>query len=64
MKTNKVNQDNLVKSVLKEYNVKTEEDFYELINKTWNITKCSCGREIDLTVCKFRDGDPVCNFCK
>ena len=50
-----------INSTLNEYNVKTEDEFYSVVDSTWHKTKCMrCGREISLLNCHFDNGDPVC----
>jgi hypothetical protein len=51
-----------INNTLKEYNVKSEDEFQNLIDKTWDKIRCvKCGREISLLHCHFDNGDPCCS---
>ncbi len=54
-----------IKSVLRDFHVKTENDFYLFINKNWNLCKCiKCRKIVNLLTCDFYNGDPCCkNGC-
>jgi hypothetical protein len=50
-----------INSILHEYNVKTEDEYQNLVDKTWHKCRCvKCGREISLLTCHFDNGDPIC----
>jgi len=47
--------------ILKDFNAKTEEELMETVNNTWYVAECTnCGKELDLRVCEYDDGDPIC----
>jgi len=61
-----VRDEQKIKSVLKDFNVRNEKDFYSFINTTWNLCKCTkCGKSINLLNCDFINGNPTCkdNSC-
>jgi len=50
-----------IENTLKDFNVKSEDEFQILINDTWQKCKCvRCGRDISLLNCSFENGDPIC----
>ena len=50
-----------IENTLKDFNVKSEDEFYSVVDSTWNLVHCSiCGREISLLNCRFYNSDPVC----
>jgi rRNA maturation endonuclease Nob1 len=50
-----------IENTLKDFNVKSEDEFQSMVNNTWHKTRCvRCGREISLLNCHFDNGDPVC----
>ena len=50
-----------IENTLKDFNVKSEDEFQNMVNDTWHKTRClRCGREISLLNCHFDNGDPVC----
>lgn len=50
-----------IKSVLKDFHVKNEKQFYSFINNTWNFCNCTrCNRTINLLYCDFDKGNPIC----
>ena len=53
-----------IENTLKDFNVKTENEFQIFIDSTWDKVKCTrCRKEISLLNCCFDNGDPVCNDC-
>jgi hypothetical protein len=50
-----------IKKILSEFGAKNEEELTNILNKEWNVAKCSiCGKTIDLLLCEYINGDPAC----
>jgi hypothetical protein len=51
-----------IENTLKDFNVKSEDEFQILVNDTWDKIKCiKCGKQISLLYCHFENGDPACH---
>jgi hypothetical protein len=50
-----------IKQSLKFFGVEDEDELDSVIENDWNKARCTlCGRVIDLTTCRWDDGDPCC----
>ena len=62
-----VKDEQRIKSVLKDFRVKNESEFYFFVNNTWNVCNCvRCGQVVDLLNCDFDNStNPICksNSC-
>jgi len=52
------------KELTAEFGSKSDNEIADGINETWNISECQgCGKQIDLMVAVFIEGDPYCARC-
>lgn len=51
-----------IENTLKDFNVKSEDEFYQVVDSTWDQSICvKCGNKISLLHCHFdTDDNPVC----